>query len=108
MSGYGCLISLYDRINKGYIYRCADAEDSFACLLEADASDLETANAAINAEAFFGTYATAPVVDEDLIVERPLQTISRGRLNGVSRVTLRHKPFLSPIIFFLFRKSCYL
>ena len=49
----------------------------------ADANDLQTANVAINNEGFFGTFVMVPVVDGELIVERPVQTISRGKLNGV-------------------------
>lgn len=65
------------------VYRCADAEDTFACLVDADADALQTANVAINNEGFFGTFVMVPVVDGDFIVERPMQTISRGKLNGV-------------------------
>lgn len=63
--------------------RCADAKDTFACLVNVNATDLQTANVAINNEGFYGTFVMVPVIDGDLIVERPLQTISRGRLNGV-------------------------
>lgn len=57
--------------------------DTFACLVDADAAELQTANVAINNEGFFGTFVMVPVVDGELIVERPMQTISRGKLNGV-------------------------
>lgn len=65
------------------VHRCSNATDTFACLVDADAGDLEIANIAINVEGFFGTFVTVPVVDGQFIAERPMQTISRGKLNGV-------------------------
>lgn len=57
--------------------------DTFACLVEADFNDLDNANTVVNGEGFFGTFVMVPVVDGEFIVERPVQTISRRRLNGV-------------------------
>ena len=74
--------------------RCGDSEDAFACLVAADATVLETANMAINNEGFFGTFVMVPVVDGEFIVERPMQTITRGRLNGV-RLCCFRKSFIS-------------
>lgn len=64
-------------------HSCSNATDTFACLVDADDSNLQTANIALNGEGFFGTFVMVPVVDGEFIVERPMQTISRGKLNGV-------------------------
>ncbi|EJC97368.1 alpha/beta-hydrolase [Fomitiporia mediterranea MF3/22] len=63
--------------------RCSNASDTFQCLVDADAGTLESANAVINESGFYGTFVVVPVVGGDMIVERPIQTINRGRLNGV-------------------------
>ncbi|KAI5117710.1 hypothetical protein M0805_003199 [Coniferiporia weirii] len=61
---------------------CSNSSDTFSCLATADASILETANSAISLDNFFGTFAFVPVVDGSFIVERPIQTILKGKLNG--------------------------
>ncbi|KAI5119060.1 hypothetical protein M0805_001519 [Coniferiporia weirii] len=61
---------------------CSNSSDTFSCLATADASILETANSAICLDNFFGTFAFIPVVDGSFIVERPMQTILKGKLNG--------------------------
>ncbi|KAI5117711.1 hypothetical protein M0805_003200 [Coniferiporia weirii] len=61
---------------------CSNSSDTFSCLVTADASSLETVNFNICLNDFFGTFAFVPVVDGSFIVERPMQTISRGILNG--------------------------
>lgn len=38
----------------------------------------------VAANGFSGTFITVPVVDGDFIVERPVETITKGRLNAVS------------------------
>ena len=43
----------------------------------------EGANVVINEAGFFGTFVMVPVIDGDFIVERPVQTILKGKLNGV-------------------------
>ena len=40
-------------------------------------------NLAINNAGFFGTVAFVPVVDGELIIEQPMKTIAKGRLNAV-------------------------
>lgn len=62
---------------------CSEAKDTFACLVKTDAAVLEVANLDINLSGFSGTFVTVPVIDGDFIVERPVQTILRGKLNGV-------------------------
>ena len=62
---------------------CANSTDTFACLVAADAGTLEGANVVINEAGFFGTFVMVPVIDGDFIVERPVQTILKGKLNGV-------------------------
>ena len=49
-----------------------------------DTGTLEGANVDINESGFFGTFVLVPVVDGELIVERPIETILKGRLNAVS------------------------
>lgn len=80
---------------------CSNATDTFACLVEADAGDIQAANLDINNSGFSGTFVTVPVVDGEFIVERPVQTILRGKLNGVcitcsrTRNSRRTDPMLS-------------
>ncbi|EJC97529.1 alpha/beta-hydrolase [Fomitiporia mediterranea MF3/22] len=59
-----------------------NATDTFQCLVDANAGTLEGANVVINESGFYGTFVVVPVVGGDMIVERPIQTINRGRLNG--------------------------
>lgn len=63
--------------------RCINATDSFECLVNTDTGTLEGANVEINESGFYGTAVTVPVIDGKFIVERPVQTIERGRLNPV-------------------------
>ena len=56
--------------------------------MNVDVGTLQTANVDINESGFFGTFVMVVVVDGDLIVERPIQTIERGKLNPV-RILLR-------------------
>lgn len=51
--------------------------------MEVDEGTLETANVNINADGFFGLFVLVPVIDGELIVERPTETILKGNLNGV-------------------------
>ena len=53
--------------------------------MEADESFLEGVNVNVTGSGFFGTFVPVPVVDGDFIVERPVETILKGKLNGVSR-----------------------
>ena len=64
-------------------YSCANATDTFQCLVNVDEATLEAANTAINADGFFGVFVLVPVVDGDFIVERPMATILKGQMNGV-------------------------
>lgn len=61
---------------------CANATDTFQCLVGVDAGTLEGANVDINESGFFGTFVMVPVVDGELIVERPIETILKGKLNA--------------------------
>lgn len=67
---------------------CANSTDTFGCLVAADAGTLEGANVVINEAGFFGTFVLVPVIDGDFIVERPVQTILKGKLNGVRHFLL--------------------
>lgn len=49
-----------------------------------DVDTLEKVNDDINKSGFSGTFVTVPVVDGDLIIERPIETIIKGKLNAVS------------------------
>lgn len=64
-------------------YRCAGANDTFACLVAVPEGELEGANVAINEDGFFGVFVLVPVVDGEFIVESPTKTIMSGQLNGV-------------------------
>ncbi|TDL22022.1 cephalosporin esterase [Rickenella mellea] len=62
--------------------KCSAASDTFACLQNVDASILQAANSNISLSGFLGTFIFVPVVDGKLIVERPTQTLAKGRVNG--------------------------
>ncbi|KIM80547.1 hypothetical protein PILCRDRAFT_72971 [Piloderma croceum F 1598] len=61
---------------------CTHSVDSLDCLRKVDASLLLDTDTGIGFKNFLGTYSFVPVIDYDFIVERPMETISRGRLNG--------------------------
>ena len=62
---------------------CTGADDTFACLVSVPEADLESANEAINGDAFYGLYVVVPVVDGEFIAESPTKTILSGKMNGV-------------------------
>ncbi|KAJ6477550.1 Alpha/Beta hydrolase protein [Mycena sanguinolenta] len=61
---------------------CSSAADKIACLREADANDLQTANTQINSEGFWGTFLFVPVVDGTFITQRPTLSLLEGKVNG--------------------------
>ncbi|KAJ7863934.1 Alpha/Beta hydrolase protein [Mycena olivaceomarginata] len=61
---------------------CSAAADALACLQTVDATALETANIAINAAGFYGTWLLVPVIDGEFITQRPSLSLSQGKLNG--------------------------
>ncbi|KAJ7775802.1 Alpha/Beta hydrolase protein [Mycena olivaceomarginata] len=61
---------------------CSAAADALACLRTVDATALETANIAINAAGFYGTWLLVPVIDGEFITQRPSLSLSQGKLNG--------------------------
>ena len=62
---------------------CNSAPDTLACLRAANAQAIQTMNVKINVGAFYGTFTFVPVVDGEFIVERPTETMSKGKMNGV-------------------------
>lgn len=68
---------------KNLLLRCSAANDAFACLVAVDAELLEKVNSQVSANGYYGTFVTVPVVDGEFIVERPVETLSKGRLNTV-------------------------
>lgn len=65
-------------------YSCSTATDTFDCLVNADPAALESVNNVLAGIGFFGTYDVTPVVDDGtFIVERPLETLQKGKGNGV-------------------------
>ena len=61
---------------------------SFDCLVALDSDALGLANALVITSRFFGAAAFGPVVDGEFIVERPMLTLGRGRVNGVTYISL--------------------
>ena len=87
LSGYLpiCLVSsLPNESQSRFFLRCSDSSNTFDCLATADASVLQDANVQIGLNTFFGTFDLVPAVDGELIVERPVETIIKGKLNAVS------------------------
>jgi hypothetical protein len=54
------------------------------CLRQVNATALQGVNSAIANADFFGVFVWVPVIDGTFIVERPIQTLSRGKANGVN------------------------
>ncbi|KZP16273.1 alpha beta-hydrolase [Athelia psychrophila] len=61
---------------------CANATNTFTCLVGLDAAKLGALGNTTVVDSFFGTSAFVPVVDGKFIVERPTQTLKKGKLNG--------------------------
>ncbi|KLO13411.1 alpha/beta-hydrolase [Schizopora paradoxa] len=61
---------------------CTDAPSTFDCLVALPAAQLEVINTEVNVNAFSGTYLLVPVVDGEFIQERPVVTMSNGKLNA--------------------------
>ena len=56
---------------------CAEAEDTFACLVEADTEALKQANAIVSASGPYGTFAWVPVIPSHaLLIVRSLMIVS--------------------------------
>ncbi|KAF4597014.1 hypothetical protein EYR40_007464 [Pleurotus pulmonarius] len=72
---------------------CANSTDTLSCLRATDASILQAANLAVNRAAFFGTFATVPVIDGEFITQRPTQALRQKKTNGrvFLAVTNRHE-----------------
>ena len=56
----------------------------FTCLVGLDENALQNVNVKVNNNAFYGTFATVPVVDGEFIRDGPTKIIQSGKLNGVS------------------------
>ncbi|RDB16283.1 hypothetical protein Hypma_003046 [Hypsizygus marmoreus] len=61
---------------------CAKSLDTLACLRGVDIDTLEAANTKINNSGFFGTFVFVPVIDGDLIRERPIEALRKRKVNG--------------------------
>ncbi|KAF7328399.1 Carboxylic ester hydrolase [Mycena venus] len=68
--------------NSSLCPSCSAATDAMACLRSVDASILETANVAINAAGFYGTWLLVPVIDGEFITQRPSLSLAQGKING--------------------------
>jgi len=56
---------------------CAEAEDTFACLVETDTEALKQANAIVSASGPYGTFAWVPVIPSHaLLIRRSLMIVS--------------------------------
>jgi len=61
---------------------CGGLSDVLGCLRSLDSGALEQTNINLTESEFFGEFQYTPVIDGSLIVESPIKTITRGRLNG--------------------------
>ena len=80
-----------------------NATDTFECLVDVDAVDLQAANVAIGLSGFFGTFTAVPVIDGKFITGSPSRQIESGRLNGVS---VMHQ-LLSLYSFYIVRRNAF-
>ncbi|KAJ7505659.1 alpha beta-hydrolase [Mycena galericulata] len=71
---------------------CTSAKDAMSCLRAVNVTVLETANENINAAAFYGTWAVAPVVDGEFITQRPTLSLAQGKVNGEALLSVTN-PF---------------
>ncbi|KAI9572480.1 Alpha/Beta hydrolase protein [Boletus coccyginus] len=71
---------LYSKVVSGA--GCSSSSDSLSCLRSASASALSDVNNQIEGNGFYGTATFVPVVDGTLIVERPTETLGKGKHNG--------------------------
>ncbi|KZP16238.1 alpha/beta-hydrolase [Athelia psychrophila] len=72
--------TIYNEVASGA--GCANAANTFTCLVAVDAGTLGALGDTIVTDSFFGTFAFVPVVDGTFIVERPTQTLQKGNHNG--------------------------
>ncbi|EIM89549.1 alpha/beta-hydrolase [Stereum hirsutum FP-91666 SS1] len=61
---------------------CDSADDRLSCLRGQEAYVLSAANVAVSEANFYGTFTFVPVVDFELIVERPSVTLNKSQVNG--------------------------
>ncbi|KAG6830004.1 hypothetical protein H0H92_002695 [Tricholoma furcatifolium] len=61
---------------------CSDSSNTLDCLRNVPATDLETVNGNVGNSGFFGVFLFVPVVDGELIQERPTQALQQGKVNG--------------------------
>lgn len=90
LAGYESLSSHWPRLPLTYLPRCSNSKDTFACLVAADAGLLQTVNTQVCGNGFSDTFITVPVTDNEFLVERPIETISKGKLNTVRRLVILH------------------
>ncbi|KDQ25028.1 hypothetical protein PLEOSDRAFT_1107944 [Pleurotus ostreatus PC15] len=72
--------SIYSSVLTGT--GCNSAADTLACLRATNSSILQTVNAQIVHDGFFGTWTTVPVIDGEFIRRRPTEVLRSGRVNG--------------------------
>jgi carboxylesterase type B len=77
---------LYSTVVNGT--NCGSSSDTLSCIRAADINTLQTLNYNINLDGFYGTLTFVPVVDGSFILERPTVTLSKGRLNGNSLLSV--------------------
>ncbi|KAF8058216.1 Alpha/Beta hydrolase protein [Lyophyllum atratum] len=61
---------------------CSSASDTLGCLRTINAQALEEVNGNVANSGFFGTFVFVPVVDGELIRERPTELLRKGKVNG--------------------------
>ncbi|EIW78157.1 alpha beta-hydrolase [Coniophora puteana RWD-64-598 SS2] len=61
---------------------CSTSTTPLACIRNASVDTLESLNNQANLNGFYGTFVTVPVIDYEMIVERPIVTLQRGSVNG--------------------------
>lgn len=67
-----------------YFGRCPVSNSSLDCLRSVNASELNQMGLTIALDNLFGVFTFVPVVDGDLIVERPTVTLGKNQTNSVS------------------------
>ncbi|KAJ7051999.1 Alpha/Beta hydrolase protein [Mycena amicta] len=73
---------VYDAVVEQTNCTSSDETGTLACLRNAPVDLLQAANININANTFVGTFNFAPVVDGELIQQRPVEALKAGKING--------------------------
>ncbi|KAJ3970091.1 alpha beta-hydrolase [Lentinula raphanica] len=71
-----------------FLANCSSTENAMACLRALSYADLQNINLIINAQGFYGTFISPPVLDGRLFTRRPIEALKQGKVNGESLLSV--------------------